>query len=1298
MQPTMLHRFLPCFAALLMAMSFCPFASAQQARPLIAARVDEGQRTSLKTGVPIELKHAKDLGAAPKDKPAGRLMLFLNRPAEQETALQAFLKGAHSPSSPQFHRWLARGEFGSRFGAADSDIEQVSAWLQTHGLTVSKVASGKSTLEFTGTVAQVEEAFKTEIHAFDVAGVTHYANASDPSIPAALAPLVAGVTQLNDFHPTPQNKVLGQTTFNPATHRGQPQWTYTGTGGNPTVYYLTPEDFATQYDAKSLYASGVNGAGQTIGILNESNIDVSLVNAYRKLFGLPVNPPQIVIDGSDPGITGTAIEAYLDVENAGAIAPAATVKLYIAGSYGLISGGLNFSIARAIDDDAASVLSLSFGTCEENGTANNQFINSAWEQAAAQGQTVMVSTGDSGAYGCYGLGVNGFASTPWDIGVGGTDAYFDDYATGGASIANYWNNANDPNLGSLQKPFTEQPWNGSMYGLNSTLYDPASKGSGVGGGGGASACAVGTGVPDPVTGLPACTAGYPKPSWQVGKGVPSDKVRDLPDVSLFASNAYNGVIWPVCAQPGDCTPGLAGGTQSFVTGVGGTSASAPAMAAVMALVNQKYGPQGQANFTLYPLAAQFPAVINPVDIGSNNEPCQSYQLGNTIGCAADPDKSGNLSLQHYSAIPGYDLASGLGTVDVAALVANWGSIETKSTTTSLTLSATSITHGQSVTANVAVIGTGTPAGSVALTTNAAIQDYKGLADIALGANSTGSAPINYLPGGTYAVTAQYSGDGINGTSSSQPVTVTVAPEASVVALTPQYYNTTFKAGPVVNGSTLPYDSQIVLDVAITGASLPANAATYGQATGTVVFSDNGNVIGTVAVSSTGTAELPGYTLAIGKHSITAAYSGDASYKPGSAGAFTFNVTTQSIYLDIFTDPACPGGSSGNVFYINCLTGETSVNTVLLFSAGALTGAVPTGTITYQLGSGAPVTSPVAAADLSFFGFDFPGSAAVITLPNMPAGAQTLTVTYNGDANYTTTTSTTLFTETSSPLAASSTLLALTSPANTANMTPATPITLTATVTGANGLAPTGTVTLYGVSADELTNPKTLVPGTNGTSSVTVQARAGQFIPGQNFLTATYSGDSKYQPSTSSVLTSVVNSQADFSVQVQNATLVVASGASGTSTIALQSEQGFNATVALTCTAPTSFTCTLSSGAVALNGTATATLTVNAFTTTTAENHPQGVAPFVRDLGAPALACFLLFLLPRRKRYGRVLFALLFGAALAGGIGCGHSSSSQPAPVVVTKTTKAAPGTYNVVVTGTAPSGTVHNTTLTVIVQ
>jgi hypothetical protein len=1273
-------------------LSIVSTAARAQSVPLITQRVDDNAMVKLPGGLPVQLSKAQDLGAADVSEPTGGLMLVLKRSAEQEAAMQSFLQQVHEPSSPQFHKWLAKGQFAAQYGAAPSDIAQLTAWLQEQGLTVGKVGAGNMAIEFSGTLGQVNAAFHTSIHKYSLQGATHYANSTVPQIPAAFSAVVAGVSQLNDFRPQPQVKVMGRAGYNAQNHEGTPQWTLPEGGTAPPLYFLTPEDFATQYDVKPVYASGVTGAGVTIGIINDSNIDVGLANAYRKLFGLSVNPPQIVIDGNDPGINGDSIEAYLDVENAGAAAPGATVKLYISGDFGLLGdGGLGFSVARAIDDDAANVLSTSFGECEAAGTAENQFFESSWAQAAAQGQTAFVSTGDSGSFDdCYGLGVNAIASTPWDVAVGGTDAYYSDYASGGASISSYWSDTNDANLGSLQKPFAEQPWNATIFGLNSTTYDPpASEALGGGAGsGGASSCTVST--LDPTTFLPICTGHYAKPSWQVGTGVPNDSARDLPDVSLFAANAPNGVIWPVCAEEGDCTENDPGTSQPYVTGVGGTSAASPAMAGIMALVDQKYGAQGQADFSLYPLAAQFPAAFHDVTLGSNNVPCASYEVGSEIGCAADADGDGNYSLGGYSAGVGYDLASGLGSVDVDTMLADWSKISFKTSATTLSLNPTTLTHGANVTASVAVTGTGTPSGAVSLVTSSPLPNNKGLLSLQLGADGTTTSTLNTLPGGTYTVTAQYGGDGINGASSSQPVTVTVNPEASTLSFTPQYIDpNTFEAAPIPANSTLAYGNEFLFDVQVLGASGNFD----GSATGTVTFTDGATTLAVVPVSAGGTAEYNGALLALGSHTISASYSGDASYKGSTTTPISFQITQSASDLIFFADNSA--GYSGSSTTFNA--GQNAEMTVILQASAVGAGAQPTGTVTFQLGSNAPVTVPVVPnQSLSIFGNS---SIAATVFADLAAGTQTLTATYSGDGNFSGSTVTTPILGLVSTLKNTMTTFT-TTPSNLTNVSPDTIITANITVTGSGTTAPTGNATIFLANLFEFP-AITLTPGTGDTSTATFTFRAADLLPGNNSVTVAYSGDSVYNPSASGASVAY-NDPTDFSVQTTTPNLVIPSGSTGSATINLASFGGFNGAVAISCTTSQYISCTPATSSVTVNGNTSTTVTINTvtpYTPTTTAATRQGGKGWLGQAGGGLLACVLLLVLPKRHRFGRTLLGVLACVLMLGSaIGCSGGGNPGPSGPTTPTNQSAAAGNYTVLVTGTSATGVVHNTVVTVSVQ
>ncbi len=1266
----------------------------------VTATVDETKLTTLTGHLAPQLQSATDLGAIPVSQPAGRMMLVLQRSAEQEADLQNFLQHAHQPASPQYHQWLTPAAFGAKYGIADSDLMQIYNWLQSQGLTVTKVSAGRSTVEFTGSVGQVDNALHTSLHNYSLNGESAYSVNAEPQIPAAFSGIVTGITNLSSFGKAkPAATFMGQATYDPNTHTGEPQWTIPG-GFNGTlpIYFLTPEDFATQYDVKPTYAAGINGTGQSIAIIDESNIDISLVNNYRKLFGLPYNPLQIIIDGNDPGIGTSAVETYLDVENAGAVAPNATIKLYIAGTVGLSGQGLlPYAAVRAVEDNAASTISVSWSAAEYAGTSNNSFWSALWEQATAQGQTVFVSTGDSGVASSYGLSVNGIASNAYAVAVGGTDAYFQDYATGGASIASYWSNVNDSNDGSLQKPMPEQPWNGSIFGLNSISYDPISYQTThqIGGGGGASYCAVGTGTLSSTTHEPICTSGWPKPVWQAGSGVPADGVRDLPDVSLFASNAINGIIWPICASPGDCLASSTTGNNLFVSSAGGTSASAPAMAAIMALINQKYGPQGQANYTLYPLAAQYPTSFNAIDIGSNNEPCNkgAYQ------CSLDT-KDSYYSYQNYYAHSGYDQATGLGSVDVNQMITNWTKITSKATTTALTLSPTTITHGQTVTAAVTVAGTGTPTGDVALVASTTLPNNASLGFVTLSVGSA-SEKINYLPGGTYTVTARYAGDGVNASSTSSPVTVTVAPEASIATMTAYSHSAAFAPTIVVlpNGGTVRIGYNPVFDVQIGNV-----AGTFdGVATGIVTFTLHGTVVGSSSVDANGTAEWLGGYLPIGTYTISASYAGDASFQASSTTPLTFTVVPDpNSGVNVVVDPSCTSSKTGST----CIAGTNVTFTGLELTYAVLTEPAPTGTFTFTLGSNPPVVVPVGPLVTEYFegsnivGISVVGTASFNNLQStasLPGGYEVLTLTYSGDANWAGgTASTKMFVVPPTvPKLGSTVTIALTNPTS-GTITPGTLVTLTGTVKGNGTIAPTGTITAHSGYALYLT-PSTLVPGANGVSTATVSYTPGQLGIGDNFMTFAYSGDSTYLPGSSTSI-DVQNTYTDFSLQAATPSIYITDGSTGTATINVNPLFNFTGPVALTCTAPASLLCTFSSSTVTVGstGVASTTVSINTVTRIASKSAPTSFGWPGKTATGTALAALLLFVLPRRKRLGKVLFSLVAVAALSAGIGCGHSSS-QPASTAPTSQI-AAKGNYTVIVTGSSTSGSVHNVPIIVTVQ
>jgi subtilase family serine protease len=793
--------------------------------------------------------------------------------------------------------------------------------------------AGGITIEFTGTAAQVKEAFHTPIHSFIVNGKSHYANALDPQVPTAFASVVAGVSTLHNFEKLSTIRALGPASRIASTSTWQPSFTFNG-GAGP-VHFLSPGDFAKIFNTAPLYKAGIDGTGQSIAIVGRNNINLSDIQIFRIAFGLPANDPTVILDGPDPGNflgSGEESEADLDVEWSGAIAPKAKINFVVSGSTNTTDGA-DLSAQYIVDNNISPILSMSFGLCEVSlGQAQNTFYNNLWAQAAAQGITVIVSSGDNGAAGCdnpnfgpatHGAGVNGLASTPFNIAVGGTQ--FNE----NGNDSKYWAATNGPDQSSALGYIPEAVWNESCSDPSQCFF------------------------PDLFAGSGGASTLYSKPSWQSGPGVPGDGKRDLPDVSLSAAGQHDGYL--LC-QDGVCLTDSKGQLiNAFV--VGGTSASTPAFAGIMALVNQKTNSrQGQANFVLYPLAASQSAA----NCNSGGPP-QSACIFNDV-TQGNSDVPG---LTGFPAGSGYDLATGLGSVNAANLVANWQNVTFASTTTKLQLSPVSITHGQSVTASATVApvsATGTPTGDVALLTG-------GSQTINLGMLSNGavSAPITTLPGGTYSATASYGGDATFGASTSAGVSVTVTAEPSSTTLS------------TLNGGLVPATSTTYSDFFFLHASV-AGASHQGAATGNITFSDtfNGTTsnLMTVPLSIQGIALVQETSLAVGTHILSASYSGDPSFQPSTSASTTVTVAkgiTQTLLL-------IPNGAPPN-------------NPVFLEAAVFPNGvATPTGTVQFFAGTQA-IGSPV----------KLQGIVAVLTT-QLPNGANSITAAYSGDANFNASTS------------------------------------------------------------------------------------------------------------------------------------------------------------------------------------------------------------------------------------------------------------------------------------------------------
>jgi len=1255
-------------------LTLCAFSPAQTGpASRITQPMNDAVRVTLKGNVhPLAQAHF-DLGTVPNSFPASRMVLLLQRSPEREAALQQFLQDAHRPGSPTFHKWLKPDQLGERYGLTDSEIATVSGWLEEHGFAVSRINRAKTAIEFSGTAGEVRSAFHTQIHAYLVNGEEHYANDVDPQIPAALAPVIAGITPINDFRPKSYISHFGKAVYDSGSKKFVADWTFPA--GQDSLE-LAPGDFAVQYDLGPLYAAGITGSGITIGLIGASNVDPTVVATYRSFFGLPANPLNVVIDGTDPGENDAVVESYLDVELSGAVAPGATINLYTAADTS-VQSGLYLAAQRAVDDDQASILSTSYGLCEQDlGSAGNQFWYSLWEQAAAQGQTSFVSAGDGGPAGCddfnndqpaqYGIAMNGFSSTPWNVSVGGTDFYYSSYnETSSAQqtqLATYWDTV--PTIfptTSLLQPVPEQPWNDS-FGLNLAnggVYN-ANTPDIVAGSGGPSNCASGTDASDGT--YSSCSAGYLKPSWQTGQGVPNDGVRDLPDVSLFAAAGENDTLYPLCAGEGDCVVSDGDLTIGIV---GGTSASSPAMAGILALIEQKYGPQGQANYILYPLAAQHPSAFRDITTGSNIVPCQQGTPNCTLSTANDNTK-GNYTFGYYAG-PGYDLATGLGSVDANQLFNNWSALSFKSTSTNLSLSQTSFTHGTAIKVNVGVTGSGgTPSGGVALVTTATPQNNEGLTLLTL-QSGTASANVNSLPGGQYKVSARYGGDSVFASSTSNPVSVNVAPEASNLSLFGSYYsynsNTT---GTLANGGSYPVGTSIAVEAQAVGVNAPAGS-TDGIATGTVTFTDTAST-GTVSseplnMGTASTAEWVPTAFSVGRHSISAGYSGDAS----------FNASSSSTPLNFTVTKAIPSAQ----LWASSSAIARGQSIMLQLIVGNSVAPPPTGTATFYYGNTVLGTATLAQTTLTW---PFINSAAILNVTNLPVGTDSITGQYSGDANYEAATSNPVqVTVTQQPAGI------LTASANASSMLPTQDLTVTANVARVSGQpTPTGYIGFYAYgSGGSYSSSCTLV-----SDSCSFDFGGSYWSPGTVTVNVSYSGDATYAGSSTVVLVTMLNM---FTMTAATSASFAAGATTGnTSALTVTPANGFTGPIYFACTiayyppgAQHLPTCSVPASVNVTSATAvTSAMTISSTGPTTVSRAEKINSPWwLAAQSLISVAGILVVGLPMRKRVRLHRTALCLLIVLVGSmalVSCGGGSGSGGGGQTIPGTT---PGAYKFMVDG-----------------
>ena len=529
-----------CFLSTLIWVTASAVAQAQAAefpQPLsrIVQPISDARLTLLNGNTRPETLSGTDLGRVSLRMPMQRIMLLLKRSPDQATALAELNARQIDPGSPDFHRWLTPEEFGALYGPSDDDLKAVTDWLRNSGFTIDNVSKGRIFIEFSGTAGLVQQAFHTEIHRYLVQGEKHIANRSDPSIPAALAPVVAGVVSLNNFLAKPLHTNGGRFRRDSKIGKWVPDIDDAGirtrpdvSGGGSNFQLVSPYDFAAIYNVLPLWRAGIDGTGQTIAIAGRSNINLSDVASFRSAFGLPAKLPTVIVNGADPGTPSAddKIENTLEVEWSGAVAKGATIELVITASTASTDGAFN-SAAYIIDNNVAPILTFNYGACElAVGTSANAAMNSLWQQGATQGITILVASGVRGSEDCGGgppphgaadgVGVSGAASTPYNVAVGGTDLNWYDRDNSGAA---YWNSRNAANGSSAKGYIPEVPWKGFIPSDNVDA-DPIEV---VGRTGGISACTTPGG-----TATPTCSGGYAKPSWQTGMGVPATASATFP--------------------------------------------------------------------------------------------------------------------------------------------------------------------------------------------------------------------------------------------------------------------------------------------------------------------------------------------------------------------------------------------------------------------------------------------------------------------------------------------------------------------------------------------------------------------------------------------------------------------------------------------------------------------------------------------------------------------------------------------------------------------------------------------------
>jgi subtilase family serine protease len=938
----------------------------------VASTIDSSQMIALTGNIHGLAQPRFDLGRADGSKVLYGVTLAFRPSAAQQADLNNLLAQQQDRSSPNYHKWLTPAEFADRFGMTRNDVNRVQAWLESQGFTVTSVANSRNQISFDGTVAQVEAAFRTEIHNYLVDGDVHLANATNPSVPAALAGSVFAVGNLHNFSPKPRAKLRAR-----SANGADPHFTSDLSGD----HFLTPGDFATIYNLPA----GLDGTGQTIAVVGQSTVSASDLANFRSAAGLAAKAPQYVLYPSTSTATrcsGDERESDLDLEWSGGVAKNADIIFVYAGLSSGDTCGNRFNsvwnaLQQAVDTNVAPVISTSYGACETaNGEAFDDMVEGWAQEANTQGQTIMASSGDSGAADCdpdnvdsaaQGLAVDVPAAIPEVTGMGGTE--FDaDNPSGGTTVTG-GNAAADPPYWSGTTGGTDTISSALTYIPETSWNDTVENKSLSASGGGASIY-------------------FAKPIWQTGTGVPTTAGRDVPDLALNASPDHDPYLF--CSEDGQggtivatCTSGFRD-ANSDLTAVGGTSCAAPTFSAVVALLNESLGSTGLGNInpTLYSLAASTPAAFHDVTTGNNKVPCTS----GTTDCPSGTTEYG------FSAGVGYDQVTGLGSVKASTLFTAWAASRTGSSVTITHVSATNVNVGTSVSFTVAVSPT-SGVGTVSFSTlNSGTTTVLGTAtlNVPYPGTTTGTATFttSALPGGSNSVTATYEGDTSDKTATSAPTTVTVIVPftMSASALSPstvsagQTATSTITITPASGFSgTVSFTNSTASNPGSCTANLPAGAlCSFSQGSVTL----NGSTASMVTLTIT---TAPNMALPSGSETITVT---------GNSGG-TAVTTTVSLTVTKATETFTLTPTSGAVTFPVAVGGTDPVGVNVTSSTGFIvgsgTGATTALPLTYSCtgksSSGVSLSAAEIACELPNNGQPTTATGVTFTFVTTPPTAQ-----------------------------------------------------------------------------------------------------------------------------------------------------------------------------------------------------------------------------------------------------------------------------------------------------------------------